>query len=519
MTNSSDTFVIHFSQDNICKFVEALFDQGIEFEILNPKLLKDKWQNVIFLEGENNPKLDRNLFVIGELINKYDPSYSWIDSRLEGSLREYYHPDEEEELIQKAKKILRQPAVANASEAKKILVNGKLLILNKYKALYTKLQQELLTNHLKAGLFRLNPNSNAIFGIFGVNSTKTETTKSILEYFGINYDVYDWVEEIGHWEQENSEQSWQSYIRTFFFPSQDTVSNLFWVSKLIPLSVGIAIHDVVFGFVMLLAVLFCNLLNISNNSFGNHLKNLSYVSLSVIIFGIITGSYGGSLLKNLPFSFTKDLYGILKNFQIIDITGFSKDLPINQLFQSVNWTSLNWQIYGIGLLAIVVIVLGILQKLRVKIKSSNNSELANFLSFLGCFGVFGYWIASRNITALFLLPLLLLVNFVTCKKNKIVNFVMSDSSILGIINMFVILGTILFIGMVGFVGSYFVYLINSSNINIYVLVFANLIFGIVWILVIYALSTRIMCLSFLKIFNTKGPRIMNNHNKFKYWKF
>jgi hypothetical protein len=496
MTTPTNTFVIHFEDENIKKVIEALFDQGIEFEILNPKILKGEWQNVFFVERIKEPKLDRNLFVIGELIQKYDTSYSWSDTKLDGSLREYYSPEEEEELIQKAKKILRQPSVANASESKKILVNGKLLILDKYKALYTKLQQEYFVNGLRSGLFRLNPNSKAIFGIFAISCDKTEITKSILEYFGINYDNYDWAENIAIWNGASTEKSWQNYLQKFFFPSQNLISNLFWFSKFVPLCVGVAIHDLVYGGAFVAGIVFCNLLPVARRSFAGHLKNLTYVSLSVVIFGIITGNYAGNWVKTLPFAFSKDLYNFLKNFQIIDITGYTKELPINALTQWIPWTSFGWQIFGFGTLGILIILVGFVQKLRIKIKSSDNSELVNYISFLAVFGGLGYWIWSQSIISLVAIAIFILINFVTIKKNKLTNFLTSDCSIKGFVGVFVKLGSILSLGVFGYINGYLVFLINNSGYGLVAESALHFALSIVSILVFYAATTRILAFRF-----------------------
>jgi hypothetical protein len=134
--NETQVFLAHIPQDKIEDFFGEVLLEGVMMEVLDPKELGDRWQNVTFLNpkdfGTNQEGLvNSNMNTLGNVISKYSNQFSFEEKHEEGSISKVLQNWQERNLMDAAQKLTKNSIVnkkflQQKSVLKKLSLAGKL---------------------------------------------------------------------------------------------------------------------------------------------------------------------------------------------------------------------------------------------------------------------------------------------------------------------------------------------------------------------------------------------------------
>ena len=495
MTSSlNHSFLIHISKEKIFPFMTLMFEQGVNFEFLNPKKLHNEWENVLFLtkiwETDFQDDLDYKINLLEKVIVKYDSNLVWkeknfVESSVKDTcIKKCLDSFTEEEIIKFVQDILTidiETDIKNRVrlEQKKIINGKKLLILKEICAYFTKFEMIKKIHYLTANFFTIKDNSQAIFALLCVPTHQEKKLESILKKLDINFEKHDWSENIITWQIPKNQEPILNYLvkNKLFTPQSGFKYNLWWPIACIILFSGVIISDVFYGLILLVFCFIFEYQKSSSKSWRCNIKSLLPVSIVAILSGIITGNFAGSFLVN-----SNPLKVFLSNFQLISFFDNKINLPINQLLIKANIPILYF------VLVFFLAIFGINVCIQFFTLLSNNSIKNYFVSkklYWQIFDLFNPLTLIYRVGVFFIVPVLFLYKYFL-------------ESILG-----KSLSQILQVG---------------SFQQVFFGLIAYSFFGIIFSFFVLAFVQKIVKMGFLELFHNDSRQI-NSSNNFKYWKF
>lgn len=531
--NDTQVFLIHIAEDKINTFFGEVLVEGIMLEVLDPKELGDRWQNVSFIGKTNADQRESTLEVfnanlVSDVIIKYTKQYSFEEKYEEGSVTKVLENWQEKHLLDAAQKLTRS-SISNKKflQQKSILKKTKsgwdITILKDLKALYTKYEISQKTQSIRENIFRLTSDSNALFACFIVPQDDFEAVEKKLNQSGIDYEVTTWVKPIIFESGVSQEDFTDLSISSFD-------SKFLWILGLFSfLFSSIVIHDTLIGLMILLISLLAQ-------KFDLKYKNMSgqmWLGFGSIITGIISGSFGSNLLSILSKSSIESVQIISNNleiffglFKIVDWTGENLSLLVNSTVDGKTEALHSWLF--IIFCTLVCIVFFVAQMIRIiKDFALNNNKkavaglvfLVNLIiSFFCIVGLIPIWTVAISIFGL-------LVYQPQLKFGpKIMSFLFGQYGLIGFLKK--AFWALSFFSLFGIMIGYtsLLNLINKSlEGNLILLGFANILVSIIVWQVTFAIAKRVLRENFLEYFvpraSKANQRIFNPITKYKYWRF
>jgi hypothetical protein len=531
--NDTQVFLAHLPQDKIETFFGEVLLEGVMLEVLDPKELGDRWQNVTFFDpkelGHNQEGLiNSNMQTLENVISKYSHQYSFEEKYEEGSISKVLQNWQERNLMDAAQKLYKNSIVnkkflQQKSVLKKTKSGWEVTIIKDLKALYTKYEINQKIKVITSKVFRLTSDSDALFVCFISPAKDFGTVKALLDRNQIDFEITTWVKSIAFSEVNDQEE----FVG---FTLSDFDRKFVWIFNLFSfVFCSIVIHDVLVGIIILLMSLIAQRFDLKYRNMSSQM----WVGFGAIITGIIGGSFGSNLLQVLSVSLVELVKNISQSllsffglFKIVDWSDTGKSFVINMIadFQ-VNLLH-SGLVFGFGALSLFVVFIGIMIRIIKDFKFNNLKKGVTGIVFLlnlivagFCFaGLLPYWTLIISCFALLIYqpPFKL--------AGKVPSFLFGQYGVVGFVEK--ACRTLLFSLMFGLmIGSSAA--LNSINNrfsgNTLALILVNIIFALVIWQLTFVLTNKALCGNFLLYFvpKTKNSkqRLFDPITKYKYWRY
>jgi hypothetical protein len=360
-------FLIHVESSQADILFMDLFLSGIKLELLDPRELGPKWQNVHFVGGktdQTNPENVVKLRQINQVISKFDDQHSFEQNQESGDITKILENWQEKYLLDAVhrlnsnsiidKKFLQQKAILKKQKNK-----WQVTIIKDLKALYTKYETTSKLSLVYSKLFKTDKNSNVLFACFATASEGSDKAVEILDKNQIDFEKIGWTNQISNL-QESRELAYN-------IPSASINPRLLKLLALCYyLLCSMVLHDAFVGLVIVVISLLAYRYNLKSKVFLTQI----WTGLGGIIIGIISGSFGGNMLQVLSMSkflvvkeVSASLLNFMSLFQIVDWTNQNQNLLLNYNLSLQNITP--QRLLVICFIAIALAVVNIVQLYRV----------------------------------------------------------------------------------------------------------------------------------------------------------
>jgi hypothetical protein len=515
MINSNPAILIHLTGSEtqlISAFLTKTIEQGINFEFLNPKLLGEKWQNVISFQPnlvDIKPNMSQVMDLLSKIIHRFDSEFAWQKKEETGNVDQALGQYSLQELVEIAFKLNKSTKfTVKQLEYKGILYKGQLTILRELKAAYTKLQIEQTISLLHSNFFILKQDSNAVFALLSISSNQLSALETIFVETGINWQVHSWLQPIVTWNSSNSKLN--LLIQDYYIPEAKTLAGLNLFVVFWSILVGYIMADILAGLVFVSLSLLFKLLPKSKLMWLIARTQLFYCGLSAIIFGLIFGQFAGRSVLNLGF------LSFFRNFQLLEFGNSSSLLPLNQLLSqqlpNLNWLDFNFffTLFLACLITFLALIIKIWNQRILGLRS-----LVNTLCWVAI-PIFALVSVYYQLWPLILAPVILL--YVFQPKPQLKNFLFGRNSIYQLIVLFFRLCSWFSLFGLSIFSFWFQAKVTLLS-NFYLTLIVQILFYSIFGLAIYQLTFRLLVGSFVGIWQNYQSRQLKPEIKLKYWKF
>jgi hypothetical protein len=533
MNNASEEvqfLLIHLDREVFEPLFIKLLSSGVSIEMLDPRELGPKWQGISFLNstefGDVNSENVLKLRQIEKTIEQYSPVYSFEEKKESGNVDAVLENWQEKYLFDAVQRlnsssIINKKFLQQKSILKKVKNEWQVTILKDLKALYTK--YEIISNFslIYKKFFRLEKDSNLVFGCFAVRHQEVQKTKDLLSEYQIDSEVTGWnkkfvvvnqnKELIYNLPTSNLSQNWTKFLIFLYY----------FLSALV-------IHDIFVGFLIIIICIIAYRFELKNKAFLSQV----WTGFGAIVLGIVGGSFAGNLLPILSMSkflvvkeIGNGLLGFLSLFQVIDWTNQNPNLLLNYNLAAQSFSPIALLFLTFFIISLFVIVFGQLIKVASEYKNSNFRKVIVRVIFvvttvsgtLSIFSLIPIWITL-------VLGLLLFVYQPGLQiGNKAKTFVTSEFGIYGYVKLFVqwlwlaaVFGILIFSTLI----------FNTANSligdNVVVLLLIDTVMSLLlWQIVafIVAKTLKVNIIDQTAQFQNSQERTFNPLSRYKYWKF
>lgn len=333
-------FLVHLESSQAETLFLEIFLICQRLELLDPRELGPKWQNIHFEEYKNpQHNLDNkvNLRQIDQAISKYSNQYSFEQSQETGDINKILENWQEKHLLDAVQRInsnsiIDKKFLQQKSILKKQKNNWQLTIIKDLKAIYTKYEAGSKLHLVYPRLFKIEKNSNILFACFAVDQKFTGNIVEVLEKYNIDYEKVGWTSPIANYIDKNE----IAYNLTS--PASNPLLLKFLTIGYYLLC-SIVLHDAFAGLIIVAISLFAYRYNLRSLTFTNQI----WVGLGSVLIGIISGSFGGNMLQVLAMSnyvvvkeVSTSLMALMDQFQIVDWTNQNSNLLVNSILRTQN---------------------------------------------------------------------------------------------------------------------------------------------------------------------------------------
>ena len=518
MTNpqvlSNSAFLIHINQDTIPVLLRKLLEVGVDFEFLKPELLGNQWQSIQPVAFGFNPVIDfsSKIDLISKIIHRFDDCNSY-QKQPKNDINKVLEQWSEQELIEIAYKLSKSnQIILKQLQTKGILQNGKLMILDQFKALLTRWQIDIKISQLQNNFWVIKPGSMAIFGLMMVNHNQLNDTESILQDLGISYQEHLWLEQVNQWQVSSNNQYLINILSHIYTPQINSIVGIKAFDCLLPILVASALIDVMSGLILLIFGIVVSLLPRLNDKWIWLSRQILYSAFLTIILGISVGSIAHKI------RFFDPVVRFLSPFQLLDIANPSSNLFLNQFLSPFKLIPPVYPIVLIGSLAFLVALVAIVIRLINGFRISSSTGF-RFVIWLILPIILAYLIMISQNWIVGIIPFvsLFLVQSPANWLDKFKCFVIGKESLLEYCKSLLGFGSVLcLLPLIWFQDWFFVSISNWSNFVVLPLItMFYLVFGLLTI----GLVLQILIRSFFGFLNTGDTRRLNSNNTFEHWKF
>jgi hypothetical protein len=527
--NDTQVFLIHLSEDKIGEVFAKILVDGAMLEPLDPRDLGDRWQNVIFLDSQNvATENQEKMHILEKVISKYSKEFDFEENYESGRVAKVLENWQEKYLVDAAKKLLVNSIVnkkflQQKSILKKIKGGWEVTILKDLKALYTRLEIESKILEIKKKTFRLTNDSDSLFVCFIAGKVDVDKVSSLLDDNQIDFEMTTWIKPIIFDENANT-----PHFKGLVFENVDR--GFMWIFYLFNIIFcSIILHDILFGLIILL-------ISMASFRFETRTKLMSsqmWVGFGSIVIGIISGNFGGNLLKVWSISsneFIKKLsleaINFLSLFKIVDWTNSTPNYLINTFFVDHSRSLYLFFVFGIMAAGLMVVFLALTSKIIKDLQTGQPKVAITGILYVFNIIVAGIILAGLIPNWFILVTLfgLFIYQWQLSFGSKIKSFIFGSYGVLGsILNLIKVLWFCVIIGLsIG--SSALVNVANEYfNSNVFVQIILNFVFAIVLWQVTFVAVQKSMKSNFLDYFvqniNKSNQRYFDPITKYKYWKF
>lgn len=513
MTKYNSAILIHLPESEILHLLSKMFESGIGFEMLNPKLIDQKWQDIVYLDSKFDKILDSKISIFKQVIARFDRLSFWQDSKISGELNSFFLNKSETEFFDFAQRMLRPNFDINSNNAAAIHDGLQYTdLISGFKASLTKLQIQKRSEHLRSKFFKINTDSQAIFALISISPDSFESLFAILDTLKIEFEIYDWVEKIRSWDEDESSLAVLPIIKNNLIPNSNfrLSFRLFKIATV--LVSGIIIGDLLFGICLILFWLFFRSQKTISTEWKIHSKNILLIGLISSLIGVVEGRFGSNLLEN--FSAINNLF---KSFRLIDLNGMDTNLPFNQIFDRMNWQMTNFGVYLNFVFASFLVFVSILISFLYNLKNDKNKILPSSVWILSIVVVI-VTLVFHFPFAFVLIPLPVL--FLVQNPNQFYNFIYGEQGLRGYLKL-----GLQYCSYFCFLPLSIFGLVVSAKINQVfsfipvVSLIGQIVFGLVFGLFVYGLILNILFSNFLKTNSASKDKLLKSENDFEYWSY
>ena len=524
-------FLIHLEIDQFEPFFIELLSSGVALEILDPRELGSKWQNVSFLETSNQERsnLDKTAILkqLDQTINTYLPSFAFEEKYETGDVNKILENWQEKYLFDAVQRlnsnsIINKKFLQQKSILKKVKNKWEVTILKDLKALYTKYEIASKLPLIYQKLFKIDNNSEVAFACFAIIKADTIKTIDILKQHKIDYELTSWTKQIVIFGVNKD--------LTFGISSDGLDLRLAkFIIYIYYFLCAFVIHDIFVGLIILITISCVYRLELRNKVFLSQI----WTGLGALIFGIIGGSFAGNFLQVLSISkylvvkeSSGGILGFLSLFQIVDWTNQNQNLILNNNLAAHNISPV--AIFTIIFIFISFIIIIITQVIKVANDYRNNLIRQSIVRSIFITTI-TIWIS----TLLRFTPpwLALIATFVLIIYQpdlqiitKIKTFFIGEFGVFGLIKL--LIRSLLFGAVFGTLiccSLFFNFINNSIGDNVIILFILNTIVSIIlWQVTAFVVAKALkvnLVDQVTENISTSQPRTFNPLSKFKYWKF
>ena len=533
MTNTSGEvqfFLIHLEKDKIESFFTKLLSSGVGIELLDPRELGPKWQDISFIEPiviQSNSENTLKMRQIDQVIGDYAKIYSFEEKYETGDIDKVLENWQEKYLLDAVQKlnnnsIINKKFLQQKSILKKVKNKWEVTIIKDLKAFYTKCEIAFKLPLIQKKLFKVDKHSEVIFACFAViNRDLGRVTETLIDQ-EIDYEITSWTIQI-------TPKNTTKYL-VYNILSEGVSQRLSKIFVFIYYFLGaFVIHDIFVGIIIVITTLCAYRFELEDRTFLSQV----WIGLGAIIFGVIGGSFAGNMLQVLSMSkyfFVKEtcnfILSLLSLFQVVDWTNQNQNLLLNYNLVNHNITPL--AIFTIVFTVIASLIL-IISQLMQALKDYNSYLLKKSIVRVVFVITLSLWI----LVILNLLPLwcalissfgLLLYQPNLQILEKIKTFFVGEFGFFGAIKLFI--RSLWFVSVFGFLvlSTLIFNFINSAiGDNIIILFILNVIISIIlWQVTAFLVGKALKVNLIDQIANASDTLLKRNFepiSKYKYWKF
>lgn len=529
-TNEVQYFLVHLEQDKVETFFTNLLLSGIAMELLDPRELGPKWQEISFVDSYNNQPNPESILKqkqIEQVIKAYSNVYSFEEKYETGDINKILENWQEKYLMDAVRRlnndsIINKKFLQQKSILKKVKNKWQVTILRDLKALYTKYEIEFKLPLIRQRLFKVDKNSQIMFACFVILKKDVDIVLKNLKSQEIDYEITSWTK--------------KTFVpivkRQLVFNLQANSINSRW-SKIVIfvyyLLSAVVIHDIFVGIIILFISLVGYRFELKSRVFVSQI----WTGLGAIIVGIIGGSFAGNMLQVLSMSkyfIVKEgsiaLLNFLSLFQVVDWTNQNQNFLINfSLLSKSIQPSAILSVAFITITSIIIIFAHVIEM----IKDFRNNQfkqamvraiftLTIIFWVLTLLGYAPFWLVLISISGLILYQLDLQIT------SKLKTFIIGEFGLFGLVRLFI---RSLWFGTVFGILTLSTIVFNNINSligdNVLVLLIADIIVSLLlWQITAFLVAKALKVNLVDQIEDSSGiitDKRFNPISNYKYWKF